>query len=218
MKLLLVFALLAASLAAQQAPLETNVKGAHSIALSCTASPSTGVTGYNFYRGTASGAESSTPLNAAPMTACAYTDTTAAASTTYFYVSKAFCNTCSPSLSAASNEASGTTQVDPQPLPPTGLTVGTITAHNVPLHWVAPPTQLSYTVIAYAIYRGTQPTLPGPAILRIVPANTQNYADTTCSHTCYYEVKSYNIKSGLSYAYSPPSNIVSAVQTRRRNP
>jgi hypothetical protein len=210
--LLLALALLCASLAAQETPVQTSVKGPHSIALSCTASPSAGVTGYNFYRGTAPGAQGSTPLNASLVATCAYTDTTPAAATTYYYTVKAYCNTCSPNLSVASNEASGTTLGDPQPLPPTGLTVGTVTAQNVPLHWITPAPQGNFRVIAYAIYRGNQPTLPGPPVIQIVPGNLQSYTDKACKGTCYYEVKSYAIKDGMSYIYSVPSNIVSAVQ------
>ena len=91
----------------------------HSVTLSCTASTSTGVTGYNFYRGTTAGGESSTPLNAAPVTACGYVDTTVAALTQYFYTAKSFCPTCSPNTSIPSNEVNATVPGDPQPLPPT---------------------------------------------------------------------------------------------------
>lgn len=96
---------------------------AHSVALSCTVSTSTGVTGYNFYRGPSAGTESSTPLNASPVSACAYTDNAVTVGQTYFYVVKAFCPTCSPSLSVASNEVSGTIPFDAQPSPPTGVTL-----------------------------------------------------------------------------------------------
>lgn len=96
---------------------------AHSVLLSCTASTSTGVTGYNFYRGATSGGESNTPLNASPTATCSYTDTSVIATQTYFYVAKAFCPTCNPSLSIASNEVSGTIPADPQPNPPTSVTL-----------------------------------------------------------------------------------------------
>ncbi len=50
-----------------------------------------GTTGYNIYRGTVAGGESTTPLNSAPLSAGAtsYQDTTALAGNTYFYVVKA---------------------------------------------------------------------------------------------------------------------------------
>lgn len=90
----------------------------HSVTLSCTASTSSGVTGYNFYRGSASGAESTTPLNASPVSTCGYVDTNVLALTQYFYNAKAFCPTCSPNTSVASNEINITVPGDPQPAPP----------------------------------------------------------------------------------------------------
>ncbi|HEX4145358.1 MAG TPA: fibronectin type III domain-containing protein [Pirellulales bacterium] len=74
--------------------------------LSWTAASGT-VTGYNVYRGTTAGGESTTPLNSSPLaaTATSYSDTTAVAGNTYFYVVKAV-NT--PAVSAASNEATAT--------------------------------------------------------------------------------------------------------------
>ncbi|MEI8195444.1 MAG: LamG-like jellyroll fold domain-containing protein, partial [Phycisphaerae bacterium] len=45
--------------------------------------PGGAITGYNIYRGTTSGGESGTPLNGSPVTTTSYSDTTAAAGTTY---------------------------------------------------------------------------------------------------------------------------------------
>jgi hypothetical protein len=65
-------------------------QGCHFISLNWAASPSAGVTGYNIYRGTSPGAESSTPLNAGgPVSGTAFTDTTTVSGTTYYYVIKA---------------------------------------------------------------------------------------------------------------------------------
>ena len=49
------------------------------------------ITGYNVYRGTAAGGESTTPINSSPLaaTATSYADTTAVAGNTYYYVVKA---------------------------------------------------------------------------------------------------------------------------------
>ena len=47
------------------------------------------LTGYNIYRGTATGGESATPLNSSPVSTTAYADLTASPGTTYFYIAKA---------------------------------------------------------------------------------------------------------------------------------
>ncbi len=65
------------------------------------------VTGYNVYRGTTAGGESTTPINSTPLSAGAttFTDSTALAGNTYFYVVKAING---PAASPASNEVSAT--------------------------------------------------------------------------------------------------------------
>jgi fibronectin type 3 domain-containing protein len=70
--------------------------------LSWTASASA-ATGYNVYRGTTSGGESSSPLNSTPLAAgtTSYQDTTAVAGNTYYYVVKAV---NASALSSISNE------------------------------------------------------------------------------------------------------------------
>ena len=82
-------------------------QGCHFIYLTWTASPSAGVTGYNIYRGTASGAESATPLNTSPVTGVSFADTTAVSGTTYYYIVKA---TNGTTESSASTEVSATAQ------------------------------------------------------------------------------------------------------------
>ena len=74
--------------------------------LSWTASDST-VTGYNIYRSSTSGAETTTPLNSSPLasTATSYQDTSVLAGNTYYYTVKAVNGTAT---SVASNEASVT--------------------------------------------------------------------------------------------------------------
>jgi fibronectin type 3 domain-containing protein len=66
--------------------------GTHDVILSWTASTTSGVVGYNVYRGTTSGGESTTPLNSSPVaagctstTTCTYTDATVVTGTTYYY-------------------------------------------------------------------------------------------------------------------------------------
>ena len=75
--------------------------------------PAGTITGYNIYRGTASGGESNTPLNAAPLaaTAASYQDASVSAGGTYYYVVQALNGTStSPNSSEAfvSVPASGT--------------------------------------------------------------------------------------------------------------
>jgi hypothetical protein len=104
---------------------------AHTILLTCTASNSTCVAGYMFYRGTTPGGESTTSLNPTATSACSYTDATVQASTTYYYTAKAYGNANCPGLSIASNEATATTPAAlAQPQPPTGFKVGTITREH----------------------------------------------------------------------------------------
>jgi fibronectin type 3 domain-containing protein len=60
--------------------------GVHDVALSWSGSTSTDVVGYNVYRGTSSGGESTTPLNATPITGTDYSDVNVTAGTEYYYV------------------------------------------------------------------------------------------------------------------------------------
>ncbi len=73
----------------------------HSVALSWTASTSTGVTGYNVFRATVSGGPY-TQLNTSEITGTTYTDTTVEAGETYYYVATAVTSTDD---SAYSNQA-----------------------------------------------------------------------------------------------------------------
>ncbi len=59
--------------------------GAHDVILSWTGSTTYGVVGYNVYRGTASGGESSTPLNSSPVSGLTYVDSNVQAGQEYFY-------------------------------------------------------------------------------------------------------------------------------------
>ena len=79
--------------------------GTHDVVLTWTASPTSGIAGYNVYRGTASGGESSTPLNSTPITGTTYTDENVTVGATYYYVVKAVASNDS-TLSADSNESS----------------------------------------------------------------------------------------------------------------
>jgi len=60
--------------------------GVHNVGLSWTPSSSSGVVGYNVYRGTTPGGESSTPLNSTPFSGTTYADQSVTTGTTYYYV------------------------------------------------------------------------------------------------------------------------------------
>jgi hypothetical protein len=60
--------------------------GTPDVMLSWSASPTAGVVGYDVYRGTSPGGESSIPLNSTPITGSSYVDENVTAGTTYYYV------------------------------------------------------------------------------------------------------------------------------------
>lgn len=195
------------SLAQVKAKVNRTLTG-HSVTLSCTPSTSTGVTGYNFYRGLVSGQESTTPLNTVPTASCGYVDSTVSALTTYFYTAKAVCPSCSPTLSVASNEVSAVIQGD-QPLPPTGLTVGTIAKNTVPLKWKVPIVQVGVTIKSYNLFRCHQSNCPNPP--KVATVTSTSYTDT-CLYTskiCWYEVSANDTVNGKQVV-TLFSNIVQA--------
>jgi hypothetical protein len=73
---------------ASGSPQTVNLSGTGSpdIILSWTASSTSGVVGYNIYRGAASEGESSTPLNSTPINGTTYADENVTAGVTYYYV------------------------------------------------------------------------------------------------------------------------------------
>jgi hypothetical protein len=87
--------------------------GTHDVILHWNPSATPGI-GYNVYRGTKSGGESTTPLNSSPVaagctstTTCTYTDATVAAGTTYYYTVTAVASN-GDTQSAKSNQVSAT--------------------------------------------------------------------------------------------------------------
>ena len=60
--------------------------GSHDVVLTWTASVTPGVLGYYVYRGTASGEESTTPLNSTPIAGTSYADSDVTGGQTYYYV------------------------------------------------------------------------------------------------------------------------------------
>ena len=61
-------------------------KGCPDIILSWAPSVTPGIVGYNIYRGTTSGGESSTPINSSPVNATTYVDSNVTAGLIYYYV------------------------------------------------------------------------------------------------------------------------------------
>jgi len=81
--------------------------GTHDVILTWTASVTSGVAGYNVYRGTTPGGESSTPLNSTPINGTTYTDENVTAGASYYYVVTAVASN-NVTQSADSNETSAT--------------------------------------------------------------------------------------------------------------
>ena len=140
-------------------------RSVHSATLTWTASPSSGVTGYNVYRapctGTITGSTCSqagafTKINAAVVTGLTYTDTAVTAATAYDYYATAVCSACSPSESGPSVHFAGTIPPDvpPQPQPPSNLTITTVartskgSSTQIAASWTAVPgTRTNYSVL-----------------------------------------------------------------------
>jgi centrosomal CEP192-like protein len=79
--------------------------GTHDVILSW--SSGSGASGYDIYRGTSSGGESSTPLNSEPIAGTTYTDTSVEAGKTYYYKIKSVASNGS-TKSGSSTEVSAT--------------------------------------------------------------------------------------------------------------
>ncbi|MBZ5668263.1 MAG: hypothetical protein LAO04_00830 [Acidobacteriia bacterium] len=79
----------------------------HYVVLTWVASATSGVTGYNIYRGTTSGGPYPTKLNSSPVSGTTYTDDTVQAGETCYYVVTAIASD-GVTESAYSDEASAT--------------------------------------------------------------------------------------------------------------
>jgi hypothetical protein len=195
--------------------------GQHTITLSGCTDPTPGVTGYNVFMGTTSGGESTTPLNASPVAGCAFTITGLPGSTTYYLNAQAYCPSCTPQLSipcavasgatCTQKEISATTPADtqPQPNPPTGLTVETITQNQVPLMWNVPVPQAGVVVSYYKVWRCHESGCPNPPL---AGTSTGNAYTDTCDYpkVCFYKVTAIVQVNGGKPISTASSNIVKA--------
>ena len=179
----------------------TATPGIAQIALAWTAPNIAGnpaFTGYQIFRGTSSGGESSTPLT--NVTGTTFTDTTTTPGTAYFYTVKAVSPLAS---SVASNEATAT----PLPLPPGPPTALTATPGiaQIALAWTAPNITGNPAFTGYQIFRGTTPGGESSTPLTNVTGTT--FTDTTTTPgTAYF----YTVKAVSPLASSVASNEATA--------
>ncbi len=149
--------------------------------------PGAGASSYSIYRGTAPGAEGSTPIG---MTATpGFTDAGLANGTTYYY-------TVTASNSAGTSAQSADVQATPvgsggpgpgtAPSAPAGL-VATGGNGSVGLTWNA-----SAGVTSYSIYRGTAPGAEGAAPVGTATSNSFNDTGLANGTTYYYTITASN--------------------------
>jgi fibronectin type 3 domain-containing protein len=167
------------------APVLSATAGTSSVALSWTV-PATGgsaITGYNVYRGTASGTE--TLLASVGPTTTTYADAGLAPGTTDYYEVTAV-NSFGESI--RSNEKAATMAATVPSAPVLSATAGT---SSVALSWTVPATGGS-ALTGYNVYRGTASGTE--TLLASVGPTTTTYADAGLAPgtTDYYEVTAVN--------------------------
>jgi len=137
------------------------------------------ITGYDIYRGTSAGAESSITTVGTVLT---YTDTSVTGGTTYYYEVAAI---NSAGTGDQSNEVHATpTIVQGAPGAPTGLATSTTVSGQVTLTWTAPAIIGNSPISAYNIYRGK--ASGGETIIATI-GNVLTYTDTSVTGgTMYY--------------------------------
>ena len=171
------------------APVVTATAGNASVQLSWSA-PSNGgsaITGYNVYRGTSPGGESSTAI--ASPSSTSYNDTGLTNGTTYYYKVSAVNGVGEGSQS---NEASATPVAPCVPTTTACAPVLTATGGSnvVHLSWTVPAAPPSYPISYYYILRST--TSGNEAITSLSYSNTYDDFGVTNGTTYYYKVQPYN--------------------------
>jgi lysophospholipase L1-like esterase len=159
---------------------------------------SSGATGYNVYRGTTPGGESTTAI-ATGVTSTSFTNTGLTNGTAYYYKVTA---TNSSGTSSYSNEASATPTAGPTPPPaPAGMAASPGNA-QVGLSWTA-----SSGATSYNVYRGT--SSGGESTTAIATGiTTTSYTNTGLSNgTAYY----FKVTATNSAGTSGYSNEASAI-------
>jgi hypothetical protein len=182
--------------------------------------------GFNVYRGTTAASSCATPpafvligsTASAPTSSSPYVDAGVTFGTNYCYTITAF-NTAPPcSVTAPCESAQETpavfaqTPVNPTPPPPTGLTVGTITAKSVPLQWKAPSAQPGIAVQSYNVLRCHQATCPNPPLAASVTGT--KYTDE-CDYQggkCWYEITANDLIAGKKVVTGASNIVLAKVQ------
>jgi subtilase family serine protease len=143
---------------APSAPTLVSATGANSSVNLTWSAPSnnggSAVSGYNVFAGSSSGAESSTPLNSAPLSSLNYSVTGLINGSTYFFTVRAL---NAVGTSPASNELSATPQNSPIPPSSPSLTSATSSNGAVSLSWNAPSSNGSSPLTGYNVYVGSSP-------------------------------------------------------------
>ncbi|MBI1290724.1 hypothetical protein GC173_05715 [bacterium] len=146
----------------------------------------TDLAGYDVYRSTTSGS-GYTKINGSLLTSSAYSDTTAANFTTYYYVVRAVDNTPNVNTSANSSQVSAQPQDTTAPAVPSGL-VATAGDAVVNLDW---SDNSEADLAGYNVYRSTT---SGSGYTKINGSllTSSAYSDTTAANftTYYYVVRS----------------------------
>jgi hypothetical protein len=185
--------------------------------------PASGVsttTGYNVYRGTAAGGESSTPINASPLSpgTVSYQVPGLSKGTDYWFVVEAV-NSVGPSL--PSNEVTGAIETVPSTVRSLHAVAG---SQGVKLTWVAPTATGGVPVTGYDIYQSTSPSAVGSKVATVAGSRTSAAITGLTNGTTYsFTVRAVNV-AGMSPDGSdqvstepigpPPAPVVTATAGR----
>ena len=157
------------------------------------------VTGYNVYRGTASGSEA---LLTSVGTTTSYSDTAVVNGTTYYYEVSAVNGVGEGAKSAEASATPATTPGAPQ-----SLTAQPATSKGVTLTWSAPSNNGGSSVTGYKLNRSTRSSRETAYVTVTCTTNPCSYTDTgTNSRTTYY----YDVAATNRVGTGPVSNQASA--------